>query len=68
MIALRSESASFTRRADVRIALLREVIERVQRGEKVDVEALLGTGNEERERDWEEGTPRSSRRWREIAC
>lgn len=43
------------RRADAKIGLLREVIERIQKGEKVDVEGLLGTGDERREREWEEG-------------
>jgi hypothetical protein len=55
MIALRHEYENFSRNADARIALLKEVIERVQRGEKVDVEGLLGTGNKEKEKEWEEG-------------
>ncbi|KAI9823938.1 MAG: hypothetical protein M1832_002256 [Thelocarpon impressellum] len=54
MIALRSEFAAYSRRADVRIGLLKEVIERVQRGEDVDVEGLLGTGNKAKEKEWEE--------------
>jgi hypothetical protein len=55
MIALRNEFAAFSRRADAKIGLLKEVIERVQNGEEVDVEGLLGTGDKEREREWEEG-------------
>ncbi|KAH8595710.1 hypothetical protein B0O99DRAFT_622479 [Bisporella sp. PMI_857] len=55
MIALRNSFAAFSRRADARISLLREIIERVQNGEKVDVEGLLGTGNKQREEEWEEG-------------
>ncbi len=55
MIALRNEFAAFNRRADAKIGLLKEIIERVQKGEKVDVEGLLGTGDKEREREWEEG-------------
>ena len=55
MIALRNELLSFSRKSDAKIGLLREVIERVQRGEDVDVEGLLGTGDEEKEREWEEG-------------
>jgi hypothetical protein len=43
------------RKADSRIAVLREVIERLGRGEDVDVEAMLGTGDEKAEKDWEEG-------------
>jgi hypothetical protein len=55
MIALRNDFAAFTRRADARIGLLREIIERIQKGEEVDVEGLLGTGDKEREKEWEEG-------------
>jgi Family of unknown function (DUF5321) len=55
MIALRNESAAFTRRADAKIGLLKEIIGRIQNGEEVDVEGLLGTGDKEREREWEEG-------------
>ncbi|MCJ1420516.1 hypothetical protein MMC32_006873 [Xylographa parallela] len=54
MIALRNEFINFSRKADAKIGLLKEVLERVQRGEDVDVEGLLGTGNEEQEREWEE--------------
>lgn len=56
MIALRSEYATVSRRARAKIGLLREVVERVQKGEDVDVEGLLGTGNEAKELEWEEGT------------
>ncbi|KAK5010284.1 hypothetical protein LTR16_000537 [Cryomyces antarcticus] len=54
-IALRNEFLNFSRKADAKIALLKEVIERVQKGEDVDVEGLLGTGNKEKEKEWEEG-------------
>jgi hypothetical protein len=55
MIALRNSFAAFTRRADAKIDLLQEIIERVQKGEDVDVEGLLGTGDPEKEKEWEEG-------------
>ncbi|KAL8952718.1 MAG: hypothetical protein Q9222_001367 [Ikaeria aurantiellina] len=55
LLALKNEFAAFTRRADAKIGLLKEVIERVQRGENVDVKGLLGTGNPEKEREWEQG-------------
>ena len=55
MVALRNEFTRFSRRADAKIALLREVIERVQKGEEVDVESILGTGDQEQEKEWEEG-------------
>ncbi|CAG8956957.1 hypothetical protein HYFRA_00012008 [Hymenoscyphus fraxineus] len=53
MIALRNEFAAFTRRADARIGLLREIVERVKKGEVVDVEGLLGKGGG-KEKEWEE--------------
>ncbi|KAI9763189.1 MAG: hypothetical protein M1840_000855 [Geoglossum simile] len=54
MIALKKELTNFSRRADARIALLKEAVERVQRGEDVDVKALLGTGDQAAEKEWEE--------------
>lgn len=42
------------RKAEAKIGLLREVVERVQRGEEVDVEGVLGTGEEGREGEWAE--------------
>ncbi|KAJ8126350.1 hypothetical protein O1611_g7288 [Lasiodiplodia mahajangana] len=54
MIALKRDFATFMRRAEVRIGLLREVVEKLQRGEKVDVEKTLGTGDAEKELEWEE--------------
>jgi len=53
-IALRHNHADFMRTADVRIAVLREVIEKLGRGEEVDVERMLGTGDERMEKEWEE--------------
>ncbi|RDL40625.1 uncharacterized protein BP5553_00604 [Venustampulla echinocandica] len=41
MIALRNEFAAFSRRADAKISLLNEIIERIKNGEDVDVEGLL---------------------------
>jgi hypothetical protein len=55
MIALRNEFTAFSRRADTRIGLLKEAIERVQNGEDVDVKSLLGTGGKAQEKEWEEG-------------
>ncbi|KAL8721078.1 MAG: hypothetical protein Q9225_002150 [Loekoesia sp. 1 TL-2023] len=54
MIALRNEFTAFSRRADAKIALLKDVIERVQKGEEVDVKGLLGTGDPEKEKEWEQ--------------
>lgn len=58
MITLRNESATFNRRADAKIGLLKEIIERIKNGEDVNVEGLLGTGNPQREKEWEEGIGR----------
>lgn len=55
MIALQSEFTTFSRRADAKIGLLKEVIGRVQKGEDVDVKGLLGTGDPEQEKEWEQG-------------
>ena len=51
-IALRNDSTNFIRKADAQIAVLKEALERVHRGEDVDVESLLGTGDEEKEQEW----------------
>lgn len=55
MMSLKNDYAAYRRTTDAKLELLREVIERVKRGEKVDVEKLLGTGDEAKEREWEEG-------------
>lgn len=55
MITLRSEYSSFSRKADAKIRLLKEVLDKVQRGEKVDVEKVLGTGDPEQEQEWHDG-------------
>jgi len=54
MIALKNDFAAFSRRADAKIGLLKEIIERIQKGEEVDVEGLLGTGDARKEKEWEE--------------
>lgn len=55
MLVLRKDFENYTRKADAKIRLLREVIQKVNNGETVDVERLLGTGDEVKEREWEEG-------------
>ena len=55
MIALRNNTTNFNRNTDAKISLLKDVIGRVQRGEDVDVEGLLGTGDKAKEREWEDG-------------
>ena len=55
MIALRNEMAAFSRKTDAKLALLREVVQKVKRGEIDDAEVkrALGTGDPEAEKEWE---------------
>ncbi|KAL5051159.1 hypothetical protein BDW71DRAFT_172416 [Aspergillus fruticulosus] len=54
MIALKNEYESYLRSTDAKIRLLKEVIGKVQRGEEVDIEKMLGTGDARVEREWDE--------------
>ncbi|KAM0293536.1 hypothetical protein ACHAO9_002260 [Fusarium lateritium] len=54
MIAVRNSFDRFMRQSEARITSLREVVEKIQRGETVDVEKALGTGDPAKESDWEE--------------
>ncbi|OKL59354.1 hypothetical protein UA08_05148 [Talaromyces atroroseus] len=54
MLVLRKELENYTRRSDAKLRLLAEVIQKVKNGENVDVERLLGTDDETKEREWEE--------------
>ncbi|PGH18952.1 hypothetical protein AJ80_04279 [Polytolypa hystricis UAMH7299] len=54
MIILKKEYGNFTRSTDAKIQLLKEVIDKLQKGEDIDVKKLLGTGDQAKEREWEE--------------
>ena len=54
ILTLKRDQLNHSLRTDAHIAKLREVIGRVQRGEDVDVKKELGTGDEKREKEWEE--------------
>lgn len=54
MITLRHSFDRYMRQSEARITTLREVVEKIQRGEPVDVEKTLGTGDAKKEADWEE--------------
>lgn len=54
-LTLRKDFESYVRTTDAKINLLREVIEKVKRGEEVDVRGILGTGNPKSEAEWSEG-------------
>lgn len=54
MISIEKSSAALIRKSDARIGLLEEVIKKLKNGEEVDVEKILGTGNKEREQEWQD--------------
>ncbi|KAL2159584.1 hypothetical protein VTH06DRAFT_2153 [Thermothelomyces fergusii] len=54
MISLRKDFETFMRQSGVKIDQLREVVEKLQRGEEVDVEEALGTGDAQKELEWEQ--------------
>ena len=54
IIGVQNEYNTFMRKAEIKIAKLREVIEKLHKGEEVDVEKVLGTGDETQELEWEE--------------
>lgn len=45
---------NFSRKTEAKLTVLRDVLKRVKNGEDVDVEKLLGTGNAEQEKEWED--------------
>ena len=59
-LALKNEYSTFSRKTDAKIKLLKDVLDRVQRGEDVDVEKALGTGDEVQEQEWKNGKLPSS--------
>ncbi|PHH82351.1 hypothetical protein CDD82_6253 [Ophiocordyceps australis] len=52
MIILRNQMDVYLRQSGVRLKVLREVVEKIQNGQEVDVEEALGTGNSQKEADW----------------
>ena len=55
MLALKNDYSTFSRKTDAKIKLLKDVLDRVQRGEDVDVAKALGTGDEVQEQEWKDG-------------
>ncbi|KAI9750864.1 MAG: hypothetical protein M4579_006270 [Chaenotheca gracillima] len=54
-ITVRKEFEAFSRRTEARIGILKEAVERTEKGEEgIDVEKLLGRGDEDAERGWED--------------
>ncbi|KIW00110.1 uncharacterized protein PV09_08295 [Verruconis gallopava] len=66
IIRIKRDMNLYSRQADQKIELLREVINRVQRGEDVNVEKLLGTGDPKMEEEWFDGT--SMANGSDISC
>jgi len=60
MISLRRSYDRFSYETEAKLTVLREVIKRVQSGEDIDVEAMLGTGNKAKEKEWKDGLFRRS--------
>ncbi|KAK4635103.1 hypothetical protein CLAFUW4_01703 [Fulvia fulva] len=54
IIGIRREMLNFTRQTDAKLELLRDVVQKVQNGEDVDVKKALGTGDPEQEKEWEQ--------------
>ncbi|KIW20075.1 hypothetical protein PV08_00650 [Exophiala spinifera] len=54
IMGTKNDFVTFTRKADIKIAQLREVVEKLQQGQDVDVEKVLGSGAEAQELEWEE--------------
>lgn len=55
MIALRNQSERYNRQSTVRIGQLREALKKLQNGEDIDVNKLLGSADEsQKDIDWEE--------------
>lgn len=76
MITLKKDFGTFMRQSEVKIGLLKEVVERIQKGETVDVERILGTGDPRQEAEWEavmreiqrDETSRTSKRQEKAAA
>ncbi|RMZ85137.1 hypothetical protein DV738_g33, partial [Chaetothyriales sp. CBS 135597] len=68
ILGLKNEHRAYMRRADLKLEQLREVVEKLHRGEEVDVEKVLGTGDEAQELEWEEAMQElasEERRWQQ---
>ncbi|RMZ84589.1 hypothetical protein DV737_g1115, partial [Chaetothyriales sp. CBS 132003] len=68
ILGLKNDHKAYMRRADLKLAQLREVVEKLHRGEEVDVEKALGTGDDAQELEWEEAMRElasEERRWQQ---
>jgi len=54
IIRLKQYQLNLTRQTEAKLSLLKDLIERVQAGEEVDIKKELGTGDPQREQEWED--------------
>ncbi|KAK5083262.1 hypothetical protein LTR70_007979 [Exophiala xenobiotica] len=54
IVQVKNDYATISRRSDLQLEKLREVVRKLQAGEEVDVDKVLGTGVPEEEEAWEE--------------
>ncbi|KAL1954496.1 hypothetical protein VTO42DRAFT_1107 [Malbranchea cinnamomea] len=54
ILSVRNDYDNFVRTTDAKIRKLREVIEKLNRGEEIDVREALGTGNPDAEAEWKQ--------------
>lgn len=54
IIGVQTDFDEYMRKADLKLNKLRQVVQRLQKGEAVDVETALGTGDEIQEQEWED--------------
>ena len=55
ILSYKSQKREISWQSKERIQTLRETIEKVRKGESIDIRAALGTGNPEMEKRWEDG-------------
>lgn len=56
ILSYKSQKREISWQSKERIQTLRETIEKVRKGELIDIRAALGTGDPEMEKRWEDGT------------
>jgi hypothetical protein len=56
ILSYKSQIREISWQSKERIQTLRETIEKVRKGEAIDIRAALGTGDPEIEKKWEQGT------------
>ncbi|KAG5437068.1 hypothetical protein PCANB_001189 [Pneumocystis canis] len=52
VLSIKQEFNEFETQIDAKISLLRDIIDRIQKGENVHISKELGTGIKEKEKEW----------------